>query len=170
MNRRIEEITEEVGTLYERQRSQPSGRLGAAVAYTVLFATIAVVLVIGTGKNFLPVRLFLDWTQGGPNTAVEAPDAAGHTVTIYGSGGDGAGAYLYLSPGYLSITVEETVTWVNEDTREHVIEGDGIPRSPVLEPGGEYSVRINRSGRFSYRVLDGSGEEEELEGEVYAYY
>ncbi|MBN2025614.1 MAG: hypothetical protein JW854_02460 [Actinobacteria bacterium] len=170
MNHRIEGIAEEAGELYARQRSQPSGRLAAALAYTALFVTIAVVLGIGTGKNFLPVRLFLDWTQGGPNTAVEAPGAAANTVTIYGSGGDGAGGYLYLSPGYLTVTVEETVTWVNEDAREHIIEGDGIPRSPVLGPGGEYSVRINRSGRFSYRILDGSGGEVGLEGEIFAYY
>jgi hypothetical protein len=170
MNRRIEEVAEKAGGLYAQQRSQPSGRLAAVVAYTVLFATIAVVLGIGTGKNFLPVRLYLDWTRGGPNTVVEAPGAAGNTVTIYGSQGDGASGYLYLSPSYLTITVEEMVTWVNEDDREHAIEGEGIPRSPVLEPGGEYSVRINRSGKFSYRVLDGSGGEEELTGEIYAYY
>jgi len=170
MNRRIEEVAEEAGALYARQRSQPSGRLAAVIAYTLLFATIAVVLGLGTGKNFLPVRLFLDWTQGGPNQVVEAPDAAVNTVTIYGSGGDGAGGYLYLSPGYLTVTVEETVTWVNEDDREHIIEGEGIPRSHVLEPGDDYSVRINRSGRFSYLVLDGSGGGEELEGEIYAYY
>lgn len=170
MNRRIEEVAEETAILYERQRERPSGRLAAAVAYTALFATIAVVLVIGTGKNFLPLRLFLDWTQGDPNQVVEAPGAAGNGVTISGSQGDGAGGYLYLNPDSLTVTVEETVTWVNEDDLEHVIEGDGIPRSPVLGPGDDYSVRINRSGRFSYRVLDGSGGEFELEGEIFAYY
>ncbi|RJP34888.1 MAG: hypothetical protein C4536_01755 [Actinobacteria bacterium] len=170
MNRRIEEVAEEARSLYAKQRAQPSGRLAAVIAYTALFATIAVVLGIGTGKNFLPVRLCLDWLHGGQNTVVEGPGSAGNTVTIYGSQGDGAAGYIYLSPSRLTVVVKETVTWSNQGDREQVIVGDGIPRSPVLKPGEEYTVSINRSGRFTYHVLDASGEEEGVEGELYAYY
>ena len=170
MNRRIGEIALEVDGAYKELRGKAPRRWAAAAAYLSIIAVMVAVLAMSTGKNFLPVRLFVDWRCGGPNTAAPLPTESGKTVIIGDSPqGDTAGAYSF-TPDSLMVTVGETVTWVNEDDREHVIGGEGIPASPPLRPGENYSVLFNRSGRFSYRSLEESEGSDPPRGEVFAYY
>jgi plastocyanin len=170
MNRGIEALAGEAEALYGKMRSKRSGRLSTAIVYLLLFASVLVVLGIGTRGNFLPVRLYLDWVRGGANTQAAEPSESGRTVFIYGSPGGAAGEAYYLSPADITVTVGETVTWINEDERDHIIEGGEIPRSPAIRPGESYSVTINRSGSFVYYAPEDAGGGIGPRGEVHAFY
>jgi plastocyanin len=54
-------------------------------------------------------------------------------------------------PANLQIQVGDTVTWINRDDRDHtVVASDGSFNSDNLKPGGSYSFRFTRPGRFAY--------------------
>jgi plastocyanin len=74
--------------------------------------------------------------------AAPAASAATTTVQITRSG---------FSPGSVTITVGDTVTWHNADTRDHqVVANDGSFASPVLKPGQTYSVTFPAAKTVHY--------------------
>jgi len=170
MNRKIGIIALEVDGDYKELRGRVPRRWAAAAAYLSIIAVIVVILAMSTGKNFLPVRLFVDWRRGGQNAAAPGPTGSGRTVIVDDSPQDDMSGGYSFTPDSLIVTVGETVTWVNDDDREHVIGGEGIPASPPLRPGDSYSVVFNRSGRFGYYSLEELGEPGTPRGEVFSYY
>jgi plastocyanin len=54
-----------------------------------------------------------------------------------------------FSPASVEVQVGDTVTWVNNDDRDHTVVGDGF-RSGNLRPGASYSYQFNKPGKFSY--------------------
>lgn len=170
MNKKIGEIAVKVKKTYSELQKRKPRRTATVLAYLSIVAVIVMVLAMSTGKNFFPVRLFVDWRWGGANTAAAGPSEAGRTVVVYEGSHNGEPGTYFFSPDYQRVTVGETVTWVNRDRREHIITGEGIPASPVLQPGDSYSVVFNRSGEFDYYSLRESGEPGSTRGRIFAYY
>ena len=168
MNREIEAVASDTAASYDILLDKQPGRWSTVLIYVLVVGMLLGFMALSTGKNFLPVRWYLDTFSGGPNVAVAGPDAAGATITIHDTGG-GDGGGFYLSPPSIDIEVGETVTWTNEDDREIVISGDGIPPSPALQPGESYSVEFNRSGSYGFHCV-GEGGSTSQRGDVYAYY
>lgn len=65
-----------------------------------------------------------------------APD---HTVTITANG---------FSPATLAVAPGDVIEWVNLDTRERGVRGDGID-SGALAPGASYRAQLNTAGRIT---------------------
>jgi len=65
-----------------------------------------------------------------------------HTVVI---------EQMAYSPANLEIKAGDTVVWINRDDRDHtVVALDGSFSSDNLKPGGSYTFRFTRLGRFPY--------------------
>ena len=56
---------------------------------------------------------------------------------------------MAFNPGSVDVQVGDTVTWTNNDDRDHTVVGDAF-RSGNLRPGSSYSFQFNNPGRFSY--------------------
>jgi plastocyanin len=67
--------------------------------------------------------------------------AGEHTVEIKG---------LSFIPEELSVSVGDSVTWVNEDKDDHDLRSDRFD-SPVLKKGATYSFTFNEPGEVEYR-------------------
>ncbi len=58
---------------------------------------------------------------------------------------------MQFRPATLSIKAGESVTWVNNDDRDHKIVGDGNSfSSGNLSSGQSFTQRFEKAGRFSY--------------------
>jgi plastocyanin len=66
--------------------------------------------------------------------------AADRSVTI---------ADFAFSPGTVTITAGDRVTWTNEDAVEHTATGDGWDTG-LLAQGGSGSIRFDRAGTYAY--------------------
>jgi plastocyanin len=130
----------------------------SAIALLVIVAMVSGFTAWAAGRNFFPVRWYLDASSGTDNTGAAAPSTRGVTVNISGGYGDGEPSF-YLLPDRVSVEVGQTVTWVNDGISEVVVAGDGIPASPPLAPGQAYSVTIGRSGEYPYRLRAMAGGE-----------
>src|ERR1041384_179753 len=54
-------------------------------------------------------------------------------------------------PDAIEIKVGDTVTWTNNDDRDHtVVADDGSFKSDNLRPGASYSFQFTKAGKFSY--------------------
>jgi plastocyanin len=169
MNIEIEAVAADTAASYDVLLDKQPGRWSTVLIYILIVGMLLGFMALSTGKNFLPVRWYLDTFSGGPNVAVAEPDAARATITIYDTGGSDGGNGFYLSPPSIDIEVGETVTWLNEDDREIIVSGDGIPTSPALQPGDSYSVVFNRSGSYGFHC-EGNGGSTSQRGDVFAYY
>ena len=56
---------------------------------------------------------------------------------------------MQFNPATVDVQVGDTVTWTNNDDRDHNVVGDSF-RSGNLRPGSSYSYQFNTAGRFSY--------------------
>jgi len=56
---------------------------------------------------------------------------------------------MQYSPSSVEVTVGDTVTWTNNDDRDHAVVGE-LFRSGNLRPGASYSFQFSKVGRFSY--------------------
>ncbi|MES1248689.1 MAG: cupredoxin domain-containing protein [Actinomycetota bacterium] len=57
-----------------------------------------------------------------------------------------------FTPGTITVTAGDTVTWHNSDTKTHqVVADNGSFASPVLSAGQTYSFTPTKSGSFTYR-------------------
>lgn len=77
--------------------------------------------------------------------AAAAPDAlaATRTVEIRAAG---------FVPARVTIALDDRVTWVNRDTRNHQVVADsGAFASPILRPGRRYTFTFRAAGTFRYR-------------------
>jgi plastocyanin len=75
---------------------------------------------------------------------VAGPAAAATKTVSIKSGG--------FSPASVSIVADDTVTWKNNDTKNHqVVASSGTFASPVLRPGASYSFRFTEAGNYNYR-------------------
>jgi len=54
-----------------------------------------------------------------------------------------------FSPASVDVQVGDTVTWTNNDDRDHTVVGSGF-KSGNLRPGASYSFQFTKAGRFSY--------------------
>jgi plastocyanin len=170
MNREIDAVAADTAASHDALLDKQPGRWSSVLIYVIIVGLILGFMALSTGKNFLPVRWYLDTFSGGPNVAVAGPDAVGATVTILDTGGSGGGPGFYLSPQSIDIEVGETVTWSNQDDCEYVISGDGIPTSPALQPGDSYSVFFNHSGSYGFYCREGDEGSASQRGDVFAYY
>jgi plastocyanin len=76
-------------------------------------------------------------------TAAGAIGAATTTIQITKNG---------FTPGTVTVTAGDTVTWHNADTHTHqVVATNGAFASPALAAGASWSYTTNKSGKFSYR-------------------
>ncbi|HEY7087390.1 MAG TPA: cupredoxin family copper-binding protein [Tepidisphaeraceae bacterium] len=58
---------------------------------------------------------------------------------------------MQFSPSSVDIKVGDTVTWTNNDDRDHtVVSRDGSFKSENLRPGSSYTYQFNKAGRFEY--------------------
>jgi plastocyanin len=58
---------------------------------------------------------------------------------------------MQFSPSMVSIKIGDTVTWTNNDDRDHtVVAADGSFKSENLRPGASYSYQFTKSGKFAY--------------------
>src|SRR5262245_29404166 len=58
---------------------------------------------------------------------------------------------MQFTPPSVEIKVGDTVTWTNNDDRDHtVVSRDGSFKSENLRPGASYSFQFNKAGRFDY--------------------
>ena len=56
-----------------------------------------------------------------------------------------------FSPGTISITHGDKVTWTNKDKTDHqVVADDGSFATPIIHAGQSYSVTLSRAGSFRY--------------------
>lgn len=70
-------------------------------------------------------------------------DAATRTVEILRGG---------FSPARVTITANDSVTWINRDTVNHQVVSDtGAFASPTLRPGQRFTFTFRESGQFRYR-------------------
>lgn len=68
--------------------------------------------------------------------------AAGHQVQI---------ADMAFQPGNLTVTVGDTVTWTNADSRPHTVTADGGAfDSGNVDEGGSFSFTFTEPGTYSY--------------------
>jgi plastocyanin len=57
-----------------------------------------------------------------------------------------------FTPGTVTVTAGDTVTWHNADTKTHQVVADsGTFASPSLAPGASWSYTPTKSGKFTYR-------------------
>ena len=58
---------------------------------------------------------------------------------------------LQFKPAELKITAGQTVTWTNNDDRDHTVIGkkDAF-KSGVIHRGGTFSFRFDKPGKYSY--------------------
>jgi plastocyanin len=76
-------------------------------------------------------------------TAAPVADAATRTVNIRKDG---------FVPTTVTITAQDTVTWINRDTVNHQVVSDrGNFVSPILRPGQRFSFQFMDAGTFRYR-------------------
>ncbi len=72
---------------------------------------------------------------------------------------------LQFNPAAVQIKVGQSVSWTNNDDRDHtVVADDGSFRSGNLKPGGSFSYRFTKAGDFSY----GCGYHPRMHGSVRA--
>lgn len=58
---------------------------------------------------------------------------------------------MAFSPASISVKVGDTVTWTNDDDRDYnVSSSDGGFSSDNIRPGGSYSFKFTKPGKFSY--------------------
>ena len=58
---------------------------------------------------------------------------------------------MQFSPSMVNVKVGDTVTWTNNDDRDHtVVATDGSFRSENLHPGASYSYQFTKAGKFAY--------------------
>src|SRR4051812_10196364 len=58
---------------------------------------------------------------------------------------------MQFTPAMLSVKIGDTVTWTNNDDRDHtVVSADGSFRSENLRPGASYSFQFTKAGKFAY--------------------
>jgi plastocyanin len=58
---------------------------------------------------------------------------------------------MKFSPASVSIKVGESVTWVNEDDRDHTVTAaDGSFASDNLKPGSSFTFEFTKAGKFAY--------------------
>jgi plastocyanin len=58
-----------------------------------------------------------------------------------------------FTPGTLTVPAGTTVTWVNKDEEPHTVVNLGQPRlfkSPGLDTGESFSVKLDRPGTYEY--------------------
>ena len=170
MNREIEEMAGAAAREYERLLEEAPSRLGSILIYFLIVSLVLGFMALGSGKNFLPVRWFLDTFSGGPNAAVTGQPEPSASIYILDTGAASLEESFYLSPSSVEIEVGDAVTWLNQDNEDHVITGKGIPTSPPLRPGGTYTVIFNHSGLYVFHCDEGNGAPSQQEGEILAYY
>jgi plastocyanin len=146
-----------------------AGRWSTILIYVFIIGLMVGFMAMATGKNFLPVRLAIDLFSGGPNVEVAEPSDSGITVIISDYGYDSSGGDFFLSQKKITVVVDETVTWSNQGSDGYSVEGNGIPPSTTISPGESYSVEINRSGDYHFRVL-GKSADYAQEGTIHACY
>ncbi|MEW6554867.1 MAG: hypothetical protein AB1384_11340 [Actinomycetota bacterium] len=170
MNLEIAAISGEVRETYDKLLGGAPSRLVSVFIYAFIVCLVLGFLAFATGRNFLPVRWFLDTFSGSPNAAVDHGSDSAATVYIIDIGSAASGMGCSFRPLSVEVRVGETVTWVNQDDEDHVISGEGIPTSPLLRPGEGYTVVFNRSGRCEFHIEDGGEDQTLEEGEVFVYY
>jgi plastocyanin len=58
---------------------------------------------------------------------------------------------MKFTPASISIKVGESVTWTNEDDRDHTVTAvDGSFASDNLKPGSSFSFQFTKPGKFAY--------------------
>jgi len=58
---------------------------------------------------------------------------------------------MKFSPASISIKVDETVTWTNDDDRDHTVTAtDASFDSDNIKPGSSYSHQFKTAGKFAY--------------------
>jgi plastocyanin len=58
---------------------------------------------------------------------------------------------MRFDPGNLTVKVGDTVTWTNNDDRDHtVVARDGSFNSDNIRPGRSYSYQFTKAGKCSY--------------------
>ena len=56
-----------------------------------------------------------------------------------------------FSPAAVSIAVNDSVEWTNDDNRDHrIVAGDGSFDSGTIKPGKTFAVKFTKAGTFSY--------------------
>ena len=82
---------------------------------------------------------------GGDTTTVTSAAAAGATVDIEIAGFD-------FGPADAVVPVGTTVTWTNNDGRDHTIvaANDAFPESPNMGDGATYSFTFTEPGTYPY--------------------
>jgi plastocyanin len=58
---------------------------------------------------------------------------------------------MKFTPASVSVKVGESVTWTNEDDRDHTVTAaDGSFASDNLKPGASFSFQFNKPGKYAY--------------------
>ena len=108
--------------------------LSAAVLALVV---LALLVVAGCGSS------------GG--TGGNTGNTGGSGGTTSGGGTDVTIANFAFSPASLEVKVGDTVTWTNEDSAVHDVQGDGGISSGKLNQGDTYAKKFDAAGSFAYK-------------------
>jgi amicyanin len=89
--------------------------------------------------SFLIIAVLASGCTSGPKTQTQPAN----TVEIKG---------LAFNPDNITIAKGTTVTWINRDSVEHTVTGDGNDLdSPILSQGQTYNFTFNETGTFEYQ-------------------
>jgi plastocyanin len=100
----------------------------------LILAGIAAILLIGTVIGLIVGR---DDDEGGSSAS-----AGGNAVDI---------ADFAFVPAELTVSVDDTVTWTNQDSTGHTVtRTDGTESSDELDEGATYELTFDEAGEFTY--------------------
>lgn len=58
---------------------------------------------------------------------------------------------MAFAPAAQTVNIGDTVTWVNDDDRDHsVVAADGSFKSGNIKPGARYAYTFKKAGKFAY--------------------
>ncbi len=132
-----------MGPRHLRSRSDRATKLAVALA-------LAAVLVIAAFATSCGGYGSTTTTAGGPATTTGGP------ATTAGSSGDAIGAQVVMKglafdPASVTIKVDETVKWLNQDSTAHTVVADnGEFQSENLRPGGDYTYTFPEAGTYPF--------------------
>ena len=81
-------------------------------------------------------------TSGGTGSTGGGSSASGADVTM---------SNFAFSPSSVEIKAGESVTWTNEDSATHTVEGDGGISSGDLAKGQSYTKKFDTAGTYPYK-------------------
>lgn len=91
-------------------------------------------------------------SPSGGNTAPPPAASGGSSSGGATSGGTAVTiANFAFSPGTINVKVGDQVTWTNQDSATHDVEGDGGISSGPLAQGKTYSMTFSTAGTFNYK-------------------